>query len=429
MRLIKNIQESVFFQNVLPLFLGASGGQLILLATTPLITRIYTPASFGILTLYVAALSVLSIAVNGRYELSVMLPKNVADSKSLVYVSVAITFCLTLFIASVLLLVSVTGTQFDGHWPFFLLPAIFLTGIFQVLTVWNNRRQDYGRIARANITQTASTSASQILLGLFGAQTHGLLLGALIGLFSAVLVHIKSKILKLPSVYKDISPLLMIKNAKRYKEFPVYSLFGAFVNNLALQSPVFFVGVIFQPAFTGQYGLAARVVFVPIVVVSTAVFQVIFKQISVLAHDNYMELRKYLFGKFALLVAIGFPFFVVFNFWAEEIFVTLFGAEWARAGEFAKYLAWIAFIKFSITPLTAVFLLKGNVKTGTYWQILYFITLTSTLITLYHFGSTIEFFLSIFLLHELVLNLISLYLVWLVTSNNKSFSVESDSYE
>lgn len=419
MKLIKNIQRSEFLKNVLPLVLGSGGGQLVLLLTTPLITRIYDPINFGILTLYAAVLSVLSILINGRYELSIMLPEHDDDSKSLVSLSIFICVCLTSMMALVILVVFYSGAEFGSDWYFFLIPAVLLTGIFQVSSVWNNRRQNYQRIAKANVTQTASTAISQIILGLSGAQLYGLILGALIGLFSGVLVYLKSKVLKLGSISKEISVKSLIRNAKEYKEFPCYSLFGAFINNLALQSPVFFIGVMFQPAFTGQYGLASRIVFIPVVLISTAVFQVIFKKISVLFNEDFRELRNYLSGKFLLLVGISFPFCVIFQFWSKEIFQTIFGAEWAMAGEFAKYLTWVAFIKFSITPLTGVFLLKGNVKIGTYWQTLYFFSLSITMYMLYQLGSTIEFFLAVFLIHELILNLICLYLVWFVCSPNK----------
>lgn len=429
MRLVANIKNSVFVKSVGILVLGTSGGQLILVASTPVLTRIYSPDNFGILALYTAALSVLSIAVGGRYEQAVMLPKKDADSKSLVYLSFAITCFLTCMVAVVLGVSSMRGDGSDGIWPLFLIPALFLTGIFQVFSVWNNRKQDYKKIATANITQTASTSVSQIVLGLYGAQQYGLLLGSLMGVALGVFVFVKAMLAKLFSLYEEIEPRLMLENAKKYKEFPVYSLFGAFVNNLALQSPVFFIGAMFSSAYTGQYGLASRVVFVPIVLVSTAVFQVMFKQISNLAHGKKAALRSYLFGRFALLFFLGAPFFVLFNIWSLEIFTYIFGSQWAEAGEFAKYLAWVAFIKFSITPLTAVFLLKGRVKFGTYWQLGYFVTLTSTMTALHHIGSTIEIFLRVFLVHELILNLICLGLVWIVSSSDDGDDGNRGQYE
>ena len=69
----------------------------------------------------------------------------------------------------------------------------------------------------------------------------------------------------------------------------------------------------------------------------------------------------------------------------------------------------------------AVFNLQGLVKMGAYWQTLYFCTLTLTLSALWFYKSevTVDFFIQIFVLHEIILSLICLCLVAYVTSPNK----------
>ncbi len=54
---------------------GTAFGQLIVLAASPLVTRLYTPADFGVLGVFSAFLGILGIAVTLRYELAIPLPR------------------------------------------------------------------------------------------------------------------------------------------------------------------------------------------------------------------------------------------------------------------------------------------------------------------------------------------------------------------
>ena len=53
---------------------GAALAQLIPLAAMPLISRLYTPADFGVLASILAAATILSPLATGRYELAIVLP-------------------------------------------------------------------------------------------------------------------------------------------------------------------------------------------------------------------------------------------------------------------------------------------------------------------------------------------------------------------
>jgi len=420
------LKNNRFLQYLLPLFLGNSAGQVILVLSTPIITRIYSPESYGLLTLYYAILSVLSIAANARYEQAIMLPEDTDDAKSLLFLSVSISLGLSVFVGlAILIMGSFLYQDDDLKFLYFLVPGVFLTGLFQALTVWNNRLSKFRTIANANVIQTGTTAASQVLFGVFHIQIFGLLVGAILGLLAGTLIYTKEKLFSFFTLVKVISFSKVVLNAKKYREFPTYSMFGALAINIALQSPVFIVGIFFEPALTGQYGLAARIVLIPLVLLSTAVFQVIYKEISILAIDNFSEIRPYVINKLILLALIGLPALIVLNVWSETLFVIVFGPEWGVAGKFAKYLSWAAFFKFSITPLMAVFNLRGLVKVGSYWQILYVCTLTLTLTLLWQYQSdtTAEIFVQIFVLHEIVLSLICFGFILYVTSANKNESV------
>ena len=65
--------KSLFRKNFFTLFKGSFISQLIPLAISPFLTRLYTPEDFGVLSLFVAITSILGSVINGRYEQALML--------------------------------------------------------------------------------------------------------------------------------------------------------------------------------------------------------------------------------------------------------------------------------------------------------------------------------------------------------------------
>ena len=67
--------KSEFSRNVLTLMTGTTIAQAILIAISPILTRIYTPEDFGMFALYMSVASILLVVETGRYELAIALSK------------------------------------------------------------------------------------------------------------------------------------------------------------------------------------------------------------------------------------------------------------------------------------------------------------------------------------------------------------------
>ena len=68
------LMQSRFLQQVFALGSGTAISQAIALGLLPVLTRLYSPEDFGILTLYISVASLLYIFGSMRYEAMVMLP-------------------------------------------------------------------------------------------------------------------------------------------------------------------------------------------------------------------------------------------------------------------------------------------------------------------------------------------------------------------
>jgi O-antigen/teichoic acid export membrane protein len=67
--------KSEFTRNVLTLMTGTTIAQVIPIAISPILTRLYSPEDFGEFALFIAIASIFGFIANGRYEMALMLPK------------------------------------------------------------------------------------------------------------------------------------------------------------------------------------------------------------------------------------------------------------------------------------------------------------------------------------------------------------------
>src|SRR5215831_10674963 len=81
------LRGSMFIRNVGILSGGSAVGHLFTLAAAPLLSRIYTPADFGGLGLFSSFLTVMSVAVALRYEVSIISGQDEGEAAHLTFAS------------------------------------------------------------------------------------------------------------------------------------------------------------------------------------------------------------------------------------------------------------------------------------------------------------------------------------------------------
>jgi O-antigen/teichoic acid export membrane protein len=73
---------------------GTGLSQLLTIASSPILTRLYNPFEFGKLAFFMSACALISIFSTGRYELAIMLPKNEKTAFNLLIFVIALSLCL-----------------------------------------------------------------------------------------------------------------------------------------------------------------------------------------------------------------------------------------------------------------------------------------------------------------------------------------------
>ncbi|MBF4295947.1 hypothetical protein EAY24_22035 [Vibrio anguillarum] len=401
-----------FSKNVLTLMTGTGIAQAIPIAIIPILTRMFSPEDFGLLALYAACVSILGVVATGRYEIAIMLPKDDEDARLLLQLSMLVALFFSLLISIPISIWNAQIAHFLGNediavWLYLVPVSVLFTGIYQALTYWNNRQKKFINTAVSRVNQSLFQGFAQTSLG-FLQVSGGLICGQFIGIVSGS-IYLLKKDRNYKSLIRKSKINSIQKQGIKYHKFPTYGVWGALCDAGAVQMPVILLTKFYSNSVTGMFSLTFRVLNMPTSIISSAIAQVLFQKVVEISQTEPEKLNLYIIKMFLLLFFIYLPAVPVLFIWGESLFSIIFGNEWSQAGVYAGYLVIAVAVRFAVSPLSAVLGLEQNIKMGVLWQVLYLCTIT---VTLYFSSSlSIEEFLIAFVVHEVVLYLIYLFLI------------------
>lgn len=408
MSFTSRLKSSELIKNIMILFSGSAIAQVLPLALTPLLTRLYSPEDFGLLALFISINSVLYVAASFRYETAIMLPKCEKESDELTKLSVLACALFSLIIFLIVLFFSETIADLLGNkeiefWLFFVPITVFCMGIYRVFLFWHNRYKNYKEISLSKIILHGGGAVSQTSYsGFSGGLIFGYMMGIVFSMLNMLFTFKKKTKMHLRFFFNFDRKLVLV--AKKYSRFPKYSLVGAFADNAAAQVPVFILAKFYTEAMVGFFTLATRIVTAPLILFTTAIAQVVYQKVTEMSNDKPEEVTAFVIKGVFTLFVVFLPIVPVMYLWGDKIFSVFFGDQWLEAGNMSVYIAIVAVIKLSISPFSTVLLIANNLMIGVAWQITYLI---STISILMIYGTTdITNFFWVYTTHEVVLYLI-----------------------
>lgn len=333
--------KSEFSRNVLTLMTGTTIAQAIPIAISPILTRIYSPQDFGIFALFLAIVGFFSVVSSARYEQALLVPREDEDAINIF----ALGFLINIFISIFLFLVvaifheeitNLFNNKEIGIWLWFAPLTVFFTGLFNLLTYWNNRKKHYANITKATIIKSIILALSQVAIGSIKSGAAGLVGGQILSsIFSNM--RLAKALLNNKKLLKAISKESIINQAKKYTDFPKFQAPHAMLNNLSSSLPTFLFSTFFSIGIVGFYSLATRIVFAPLGILSNASAKVYNQRVSEL-YNNHEDAFSFTvrFLK-SLAKKIILPL-VVIGLFAPVIFAFVFGEEWREAGVYTQIL-------------------------------------------------------------------------------------------
>jgi O-antigen/teichoic acid export membrane protein len=345
-------------------------GQGLLVAISPLLTRIYTPADFGALAIITALSGVLGTFVTLCWEAAMVIPRTQLIARAVAYLGLLTTIVLSLVITAASFiwreqLATLLGSPALVHYWWVVPLTVFIIGVFKVSSAWVVRMQEYGRIAWRNATQGVGQAICNLALGVLGYTPLGLILGVAFGRAVALwgLLGRRSFLAGgLPS-YRTLR-----LTAIRYRRFPLVTSWSYTLNSLGLQLPIVLLSIAYQAYEVGLLALTIRVLASPVSIVADAVSQYFEGSFGARIRDSGIGLTRQIRRIVARLsLAASVPILIVVAA-SPFIFTFVFGAEWSAAGTFAQVMALGYFAQFVVAPISKALTLLERQDLQFYWD-------------------------------------------------------------
>lgn len=353
----RQLRTPGFSRRVLLLSGGTAAGQVIALAGAPFVVRMYSPSEYGVLGVYVSALSILSVVSMLRYEFALPVAAEASEVAALsrLTVRIAAISSLICLIAVAALKDSVTRLV-PGVAPLtpylWLLPlGILAMAFYQTLAFRALRLQDMATLARTKVSQNVAMIGVQLGTGLLHGGPLGLISGYLIGQAGGAL-----------TLWRSVgwhgargeAPLSLAIVARRYSRFPKLSAPAALLDTLTINVPLL--------AFVGLYGtgtgglvtLAQRVLLVPINYLGQSVTQVFFAELAEVSRTAPHALPLLLRRRLIQLSVTGSALMAALALVSLTVVPRVFGQQWAESGWCVVMLAPMVLTGFIAQPFGAV---------------------------------------------------------------------------
>lgn len=334
------LQNSSFIKSVGKLASANILGQAILFAVMPLVTRLYTPADFGVFAVFAAIFSLVLVGSSLRYELAIPLPRSDGNAFSVLLLAfwVNVLVAVGSFLGVLFLSGTLARTLHTPELPavLWILPLSILgAGSNRALRYWAIRHHDFNVLAKTQITQSSANAVFQIGSGLVSFGGVGLAIGHTLGL-TAGAYRLARTVLPRIRAAGYWQPLRMRIVARRYVRFPKFDVAAAFIDTLSVQLPNLFLPLLFSPAVAGAYLLADRILGAPVGLVSQSVGQVLYAKSREAIEQKRMATLAT--NVSVGLVALSFVPALVLFLISEPLVTFIFGEAWREAGGFAGWL-------------------------------------------------------------------------------------------
>lgn len=356
---LSKLKTNLFFQNIAIIASGSVIARIVGLFTAPLITRLYLPEDYGVLSVFTAFIGVAGSIATLRYEVTIPLPEKENVANNLLRLSFLITTILSSIIA--------LGTVFWGDWIalnfsithvrnyFWVIPVSFFgAGIYQALSFWATRHKYFKVITKTSITQTLASRTVKIGFGAMGVTPLGLLLGLVTTSFVGITSLLRKLLKDIPDFFKKFNWNEIKGAAVSYKKFPIYQTWSQLLLGFGTHLPVIMITAIYDTKIAGLYGLAHGMVNMPMGLIGNAVSQVYYAEIAKYGKGNSSKIYKLtmsIMKKMFLVTIIPFFILIISGPW---LFSFVFGENWFEAGVYARILAVIILARLVTSPIMQI---------------------------------------------------------------------------
>ena len=329
-------------RNALVASSGHLTGYVVLLLATPLLTRLYSVADFGVYTIYTTLLAFVGLMGTLRYEGAIPLSPDETTSRRVLALALLVCCGMSLLAGLLLwavgrpLLVHLGAAELADYGLLFAL-QVWACGWTETLTGWMIRRGSYGLLAQARFFLSTITALAQLAGALLWPGPRGLVLGGAAGFAAGLLYLLVGLRHDLPG-WREMRLAELWSVAVRYRRFPQYSVVSALVQRTTLLLPPLALALLYNQTVVGWFGKGLQLLIVPLSLVGLPLSRVYMGEASRIHREGTGSLRR-LFARTLRkqLLWAGIPL-VAFTAVAPWTFQVILGKGWREAGVYCGLL-------------------------------------------------------------------------------------------
>lgn len=378
------LRHNDFLLSTAILFSGRTMAQAVTLITAPILSRLYTPAQFGVSDAFFGVVTALAVVSTLRYEYAILLPEGDNDAANILALSALLpigfaAFSLALILAGAHWIAMLLQAPALEIWLPLASPVALLIAFFQVLNFWSIRRKAFKLQSLASLFRSIVANSFQFLAGIVHLGTGGLIAGLIAGQAAALLtLGIKTWHQDKHLVFASFDLGQIMTLARRYSRFPRFSAAQGLVSALSDNMPIFLLTYHFNSEVVGWYGLAFRLLLLPIRLISESL-GIVFLHKASEVHHAHGDMRALLLRATLGLAAVGIiPTLMIMLFGPQFLSFAL-GSNWYMSGIYSQWLAPWLFTIFLNPPSNSLTTVLQKQKLLFTWEIVTLIMKTAVL--------------------------------------------------
>lgn len=384
----KSSWRSEFAKNMRTLMVGTVFSQLIVVAFTPILSRVFTPEDFTTLEQFTMLLNILVVVITGKYEFAIMHPKEKEDARHILFLAIV----LALIGSIIVMFVGIFCGDYIGNYYnnsdfgeiFWILgPCLFAFAMFNITSYWFSRQKKYVFSSGSKIINSCTSEPTKVMLSKVSLGSTGLIIGTTIGQIIGAVYSFFQFRKNEPKGLQFIEFDRLKSNALRYKDYPMISIWGSILNRLAQWAHIGIFAQFYGLVAIGWMALSRRIVQAPLNIISGSYSQVFFQKISEI--ENPIDLKKTYYQALRQLTALSAAIIGIAYIIPDNTIGWIFGEAWMPAINYLRILTiWYAF-NFVTSSLSFVSLRIEMQKIAFLLDLLHFIIIYGSIFLAYHF--------------------------------------------
>lgn len=352
-------------RNLFTLISGSLLAQIIVVLSSPFMTRLFNVDDIGIYTLFISFASTFTSVMNIRFDMGIV---SVDDSevKPLIKGSIMIGIATTILTTIIYIVYSFfLAPDLSRH--MILVPLFFVLmlaySLNNVFTSYNNRMEEYSTISAVYVIRNVIQNCFPLVVCCLFSSSYLLLVGFYVIGQLAGLSYQGRKIIADRAEINAIPLERVFNTLKHQYRYALFSAPASIANSFSYSSITMALEAFFSASVIGYYSVSTRVLGLPITLFAGNLSKVFFQE----AADEYRVNGGYqrtLKKVSVALVPLSVIAFICMWFFAKPACVLFFGSEWSIAGDYIRILSPMFALRLLCTSLMPGLLVanKQNVE-------------------------------------------------------------------